>query len=117
MPEETKKKDVMRPKASTQGHWGIDNPTGLQTSRSTKQSADVKYLSNSDARKIEVATTGSETTVSEEFYSGPALPEDLEAVDGQMGTSVVKSHGHDEKAGDYSTISKEKVIVPGPVTP
>ena len=112
------KPDVKRTmsRGTSKGSYGVSSPSGIgQSSRSTKQTAQVAEFLNGAGTIIEGTTKGSKTVVSEEFHAGPTLPANsaLEAIDGQCGQDLVTSHGKDEKEGDYATTSKERTLYPG----
>jgi hypothetical protein len=98
------------------GTFGVSQGAGSENfqSRDTTQTVENDILKDSAGRKLEVTTFGQEKKVSEKFYAGATLPDLSDAVEGQNGVDVVISEAINEVASGYATVSKERLIVPGP---
>ena len=88
--------------------------TNNYQSRTTTQTVDNDILKDSKGRKLEITTHGQEKKISEKFYAGATLPALTEAVEAQNGEEVVTSEAIDEAAAGYATVTKDRLIVPGP---
>ena len=98
------------------GTYGVAQGTGSENfqSRDTTQTVETAVLTNSKGRKLEVTTFGQEKKVSEKFYAGATLPGLTGAVEAQNGAEVTTQEAISEVANNYATVTKERLIVPGP---